>query len=73
MLLLQERSISLTAAPAATGSGLYGTATPYNYDATAGTNEFGLRTEGQIIFGAGSGRGEAARIDASRRLLVGTF
>jgi hypothetical protein len=41
-------------------------------DATAGTNELGIRSEGQIIFGAGSGRGEAARIDASKRLLVGT-
>jgi hypothetical protein len=41
-------------------------------DASAGTNELGIRSEGQIVFGAGSGRGEAARIDASKRLLVGT-
>jgi len=40
-------------------------------DATAGSNELGIRSEGQIVFGAGSGRSEAARIDSSRRLLVG--
>jgi hypothetical protein len=40
-------------------------------DATAGSNELGIRSEGQIVFGAGS-RTEAARIDSSRRLLVGT-
>jgi hypothetical protein len=40
-------------------------------DASAGTNELGIRSEGQIVFGAGSGRGEKARLTTDGKFLVG--